>query len=266
MTEDENAGARLQRWRERGARLVRDILDRPMRGLVPLLLLALGIELGQYWTELFPGGHAIGEFVRNLAYALIGALIFNWLIVEIPARRRRRAAYEYHKLDFETLLGLGPACIAQYRHFNPPGAPVLDSWDKKSVWECAKRTAEHQPLHFAPQRAQLLAVSFQGVQMTLDGMKSSTFFFDPDVAHALALFPGTVGVRQLQVTQDNNGFIPWQRDAHIVWELLEASRRLYPALRRHVPDISFSIGLMTLGDGTNLFSQESDLLPPAKPS
>jgi hypothetical protein len=101
--------------------------------------------------------------------------------------------------------------------------------------------------------------------MTLDGMRSSTFFFDPDVAHALALFPGTVGVRQLQITQDSSGFIPWQRDAHIVWELLEASRRLYPALRRHIPDISCIIGLVTLTDGTNLFSQESDLLPPGSP-
>lgn len=100
-----------------------------------------------------------------------------------------------------------------------------------------------------------------GAQVTLDGMKSSTYFFDPDVAHALALFPGTVGLNQLQVTQDANGFIPWERDAHIVWELLEASRRLYPALRRHVPEISFNIGLVELTDGTKIYSQDSDLLP-----
>lgn len=89
MTEGENNGGTLQRWRGRGARLMRDVLDQPMHGLLPLSAVALGIEIGQYWSEWFPGAHAIGEYVRNLAYALIGALIFNWLIVEIPARRRR---------------------------------------------------------------------------------------------------------------------------------------------------------------------------------
>jgi hypothetical protein len=117
-------------------------------------------------------------------------------------------------------------------------------------------------MYFGPQRAGLLANGIHGVQVTLDGMKASQFFFDADVAHALALFPGTVGLRQLQVARDASGFIPWQRDAHIVWELLEASRRLYPALRRSVPDISFSLGLSQLSDGTVLQSQESDVLRP----
>jgi hypothetical protein len=233
-----------------------------MRALIPLVLIALAIELAQYQPEVVRGGHAMGELVRNLAYALIGALLFNWLIVEIPARRRRRAAYEYHKLDFETLLMLGPASIAEYRRFRPKDAPELDAWSKKSVFECAKQIAEHLPIYFGPQHVARLAHGIQGIQVTLDGMKSSQFFFDPDVAHALALFPGTVGLNQLQVTRDDRGFIPWQRDAHIVWELLEASRRLYPALRRNVPDIEFSLGFSQLGDGTALHSQESDVLPP----
>ncbi|RHW46379.1 hypothetical protein D1832_06005 [Dermacoccus abyssi] len=47
--------------------------------------------MAQRWHELFPGAHAVGEVVRNLAYALLGAVIFERIIVEMPARRRRKS-------------------------------------------------------------------------------------------------------------------------------------------------------------------------------
>lgn len=251
---------RWQEWKSRAAPLGKSTLEHPMRALIPLSLIALAIELAQYRQEWILGGHAIGELVRNLAYALIGALVFNWLIVEIPQRRRRRAAYAYHRLHFEVLIGTGPGLLAQYRFFQPPGEPALDSWSQNSVFQRAKVIEGRMPVLLGPQRANLLANSIIGIQAALDGMRSSQFFFDPDVAHALGLFPGTVGLNQLQVATGPNGHVPSTRDAHIVWELLEASRRLYSALRRNVPDISFHLGQTPLGGNT----RESDLLPPAE--
>jgi len=266
VTSTNDRGLRLQTWRRWAVALGARLLDKPMRALIPLLVVALMIELGQYRHELIPGGHAVGELVRNLTYALMGALVFHWLIVEIPERRRRRAAYEYNRLGFETLLTAGAALIAQYRHFQPPGEAEFDAWSQRSISARAKAIATHTPLYFGAQRADLLENVIYGVQVTLDGIKSAQIFFDPDVAHALALFPGTVGLRQLQVLRDPGGSISWQRDSHIVWELLEASRRLYPALRRSVPDISFNLGQSELTDGTVVHSRESDVLKPDQQS
>jgi hypothetical protein len=62
-----------------------ELLPQPLRALLYLSAVAFGVELAQYVPEYFPGGHALGEIVRNLAYALIGAVVFQWLVVELPA-------------------------------------------------------------------------------------------------------------------------------------------------------------------------------------
>lgn len=41
-------------------------LRHPAQVLMTLGAVAVGVEVGQYWPELFPGAHAIGEVVRNL--------------------------------------------------------------------------------------------------------------------------------------------------------------------------------------------------------
>ena len=233
-----------------------------MSALIPLVAVVLVVEFGQYWPETVRGGHAVGEVVRNLAYALIGALIFNWIIVELPERRRRRAAYEYNKLAMETLITVGAAPIAEYRHLHPAGLTALDSWRRESVSDCAQAIAKANPLYFGPQRAGMLETLILAVRTALDGMKTAQLLLDADVAHALALFPSNVGLNQLQVARDERGHMPWERDAHIVWELLEGSRRLYRALRRNVPEMSFSIGQSVLSDGTVVEASEADLLRP----
>ena len=54
-----------------------EFLQRPVRALLYLSAVALGVEFAQYVPEYFYGGHALGEIVRNLAYALIGAVVFQ---------------------------------------------------------------------------------------------------------------------------------------------------------------------------------------------
>lgn len=256
----ERLRAGVARWKPRAVLLGERLAAKPMRSLLPLILLAAGIEIAQYWPERVAGGHASGEIVRNLAYALIGALIFQWIIVEMPERRRRRAAYEFNRLAFEVLVSTGASLIAIYRHARPPGAPELDSWSEESVAARASAIAAHSPEAFGNQRANTLRHVILGVQLALDGMRVAQSYFDADVAHALALFPGSVGIRQLQVLPTPDGSIHWGNDARIVWELIEAGRRLYPALRSNVPYISFHIGVAELDDGTKVFAQESDLI------
>lgn len=70
------------------------MLDHPVRALVVLVPTALAIEFAQYHPEVVPGGHAVSELIRNITYGVIAAIIFEWLIVELPARRRRQATYE----------------------------------------------------------------------------------------------------------------------------------------------------------------------------
>ena len=103
-----------------------------------------------------------------------------------------------------------------------------------------------------------------GVQVALEGMEGARYFFDPDVSHALALYPSTKGFQQLQIRTDATGAIPWERDAHIVWELLEASRRLYAALQSNAPYLEFDVaaGHMEMSDGSRVNVRVSDLVKP----
>lgn len=187
--------------------LWRGLLDHPLRALGPLSAVALTFEVGQYWTEMFPGAHAFGEFVRNVAYALIGAVVFNWVIVEIPERRRRRSAYELNWLGLDLLVKLGPTLVASYRAALPGREDELNAWSKESIQGRAQLLGAPPAIFFGPSRVGLLNSSVLGVQLALDGMDSARFFFDPDVSHALALYPATKGYRQLQVISDGTGAI-----------------------------------------------------------
>lgn len=218
-------------------------LLRPVWTIAGLGVIALAIEVCQYWPEFFLGGHAIGEFIRNLAYALIGAVLFNWVLIEIPSQRRRRLAYARHQLGFQLLVLMGPSMVAWYRgaaEITGAAERSPDAWDRSNLEACVRSIFEKAPTVFGEERRRLLAVQVSGVQLTLDGMEAASYFFDPDVAMALALFPGNKGLNQLQPPEAKDPD-PWQRDVHIAWELLHASRQLYEALQVHAADLELNV-------------------------
>lgn len=256
----DTAMAIIRSIRSRAIRSGDYVLDHPAASLTPLCCIALGIEIAQYWPEFVPGAHAVAEFFRNVAYGLIGAVVFSWIIVEIPARRRRRVAYEFNKLAFEWLLTIGPSLLQVYRAGHPSGREAVDIWDRKSVSDCAQAIARTQP-GFYVEQARTLRTGIDGVQLALDGIGRVQGSLDPDVAHAIGLFPGKVGLVQLlQIDSDGNGGMSPGRHAHITWELAEGARRLYAALRKSVPYVDFNIGLVELSDGTVLRNEESDFV------
>lgn len=231
--------------------------------MVALAVVALGIEFAQYIPESFPGGHATGEFLRNLAYALIGAVLFNWIVVELPALRRRRVVYGHHHTALQFLVILGPVYLAEYRgiahqvraeHEDP------DGWDRNSVKLTVESIRKVNPGYFGEGRRQQLALAIRGAQEALDGLDSASSFLDADVAVALALFPAQRGLSQLQPPTPGSPE-PWTRDLHIVWELVEASRRLYVSLQGHAPwlDLQPEGASSTLSDGSTWHVQLKDL-------
>lgn len=239
-------------------------LLRPVWSIAVLGAVALGIELAQYWPERFVGGHAIGEFVRSLAYSLIVAIVFNWILIEIPARRRRRLAYARHHVALDFILKLGPAWLAEYRgvadrvnaaHRDP------NAWNRESLEQCARSIHDANPDYFGAARRQMLAQGISAVQLSLNGMETANYFFDADVAVALALFPAEQGLHQLQPPPPDLAE-PWKRDVHIVWELLKASQNLYEALRSCVPDLEFKLeeGSVVLSDGSIWHVNQGDLV------
>ena len=227
-----------------------------------LSAVAFSIEIAQSWPAIVLGAHPVGEFVRNLAYALIGAVIFHWLVVQIPEERRRRAAYVANWQALDLLVKMGPAQIALYRLARPASAASLDVWSESSVRSFAAEIESEVPSFFDAWRARSLGTAIMGVQMALEGMEGSRIFFDADVSHALAVYPSTKGFQQLQIAEDAAGRMEWSRDAHIVWQLLEGSRRLYDALRLSAPYVEFRIeeGQVSLSTAAQSNLQEEDLI------
>ncbi|MDQ0077912.1 hypothetical protein [Arthrobacter oryzae] len=228
-------------------------LLRPVWTIVVLGVIALTIEVCQQWPEFFFPGHAIGEVVRNLAYALIGAVLFNWILIEIPAQRRRRLAYVRHRLALQFLVQSGPLMLAWYRgaaQLLGATERSLDAWDRSSIEKYVRSIYEKTPT-VAQERRQLLGVAISGIQLSLDGLEAAADFFDPDVAVALSIFPAAKGIHQLQPPAAGDPE-PWKRDVHIAWELLEGSRRLYDALLSSVPDLELNVE-----DGNVIFSDKS---------
>lgn len=226
MRPDRNAV--LAKWIRNGA--VR-LLQRPVRTLPVLLVLAVGLEGAQYIPGVFAGARAIGEVVRNLTYALVGAVVFEWLVVEVPAARRRRATYAFHKVAFQTLLSAGPGLLYQYEHAARVLQEDLDIWDEVSLRDLAKKVESVVPQVFRPERAGLLRTTVDlAIPRALTELNTSASYLDLDVAHALSQFPHQDGVTMLQVQTDISGNVDAVSDAHITWSLLQAARRLFSAL------------------------------------
>lgn len=239
-------------------------LQRPVWTMVVLGAVAFVIEVCQQWPELFFSGHAIGEIIRNLAYALIGAVLFNWILIEIPGERRKRSVYSRNLLGLQFLAQMGPFMLAWYRGgARLTGAADQDpsAWDRSSIERCARSIYEKNVENFGPERRQFLAVTVDSIQLALDGVDGASYFFDPDVAVALALYPAKKGLNQLQPPEADDPE-PWKRDVHIAWELLQASQRLYEALTTCAPYLELNIeqGGVRLADGVIEPVRLSDLV------
>lgn len=217
-----------ERWLRSASQV---LLRRPFWVVAGLLLLAAAIELLQSVPEVLPSGHAIGEVVRNLAYAIVGALIFQWLVVELPARERRRKTCDFNRQTFEVLLAAGPGLLEPYRQLARLTRQELDVWSQEAIGKFAT-TAMATALSSQADRVRLIRVITEtGIPRALSQLSTSVAYMDPEVAHALSMFPRQDGLTTvLQVRETPAGGIEPQQDAHIVWELLEAARRLYRAL------------------------------------
>lgn len=246
------------------------LIARSGRTVAGLCALALFIELAQEWPEFIWGAHAVGEVIGNLVYAMIGALLFHWLVVRLPEERRQRAAYEGHRMALQFLATVGAMKIQEYRlELAARGSGVqVDAWDRRSVFEAAEAIAElDTQFFFASSHFQVLGHTITAVQESLDGMAPSMSFFDPDVTHALGLFPGKRGIEQLQIPERGTSMDPEglqhlvNRSAHIAWELLEGGRRLVDALDNGAPDLDFELEKATIRRvyGTKLLERHLSL-------
>lgn len=247
---------------------IRRLLVRPGWTLFGLLLTATSIEFAQYLPEIFPGGHAVGEIIRNLTYALIAAVIFHWIVVEYPDARRRRNAYGYHALDLQLLACSGLALLYETQHIAKRLGldAAIDIWDDRAVQRLCRNVWQLAPSVYRQERYKLVRSALLGTTTALEGLNRGGYFFDADVAQAVAHFPGTSGLQQLQLlTADEPNQA--HRDGHIVWELLVGGRRIYNSLRACAPHVNLKIEQFhyTAGDGTSMFCKPEHLLHKSHP-
>ncbi|QDO89936.1 hypothetical protein FNH13_17705 [Ornithinimicrobium ciconiae] len=201
-----------------------------------------------------------------MTYALIGATIFHWLIVELPARRRRRSTYEFHRQTFQVLLTPGPGLLDPYQTAAAALGYKLDPWNQGDLQRLASKIEQRMEAlineggmdpnrtFFGPDRANMFRTVVElAVPRALSDLSSSATYLDEEVAHALSQFPRQDGMSVLQVTTNERGCIAAARDAHIVWTLLEAARRLYDAgLDVGAFDRDFFQARVTRGDGVEI--------------
>jgi hypothetical protein len=134
-------------------------------------------------------------------------------------------------MTFRLLLVTGPGLLKQYQHAAQKLGEDLDIWDQTSLSQLATRINDVQPAIFGPERASLLQTTVDiGIPRALADLGRSAAYLDSDVAHALSQFPLQDGITVLQVRRTPSGGIEPHQDVHITWSLLEAARRLYPAL------------------------------------
>lgn len=221
----------------RAARTAEGVLRKPLLAILVLLAIAGLVEVLQYLPEQWTGGHAVGELFKNLAYALVGALLFHWLVVQIPGNQRKRKTYEFHRQHFEVLCGSALGLLHQYQAASDALVRVgavpkpVDVWDQDSLRALAPVAATAVPGFFGPDRAKLLSVAVDvAIPRVLSDLAVAVPYLDAEVAHSLSLFPRQDGIRVLQVDPLPDGSVEPLRDVHIVWSLLEATRDLYEAL------------------------------------
>lgn len=245
----------------RWAKVGRIILRLPGKSILLLLAVAIGIEAAQYSPEVFVGAHGISEVVRNLTYALMGAVIFQWIVIEAPAQQRRRKTYEFCRQSIQLLLTPGPGLLKQYQVLaeNVPDLS-LDIWDKKSLGELAATAGGIHPAVFGAHRAGLIRTIVDiSLPRALAELGPSIAYLDPEVTQALSMFPRKEGISVLEVELTASGGINPARDAYITWSLLESARRLYTALLEvgaYGPDIFEG----AVGDPPNVHQLTPDVL------
>lgn len=255
--------ARARNLRASALSLGYAMLDHPLRTLAILIPVAFAIELAQYRPEILPGGHAVSELVRNITYGIIAAIIFEWLIVELPGRRRRRQVYEANDLQLRALVTVGAFRLSEYRLYCD--LSEFDTWSQEGLRDAAEAIAASSPSFFSRQRADDLRKNLIIANSAVDSLRTSQPFMDPDVAQAISIFPTNTGLTHIYVHVDDNGNTSPSTDAHIVWELAQGSRRMYAALRQRAPQIALtSVQQMTVKDGKKVMlrARESDLTPP----
>jgi hypothetical protein len=211
---------------------------------------------------MMPGAHALSEYVRNLAYAIIGALVFHWVLVQVPEERRRRLTYESREQVFQ-LLVQAPASLVELirlmaRQAKLPEAEI-DSWDRRSLRSCLESLDRDNAAHLRS-TVPLLTTILGSLQLSLDTLESSAPFVHEDVAQALALYPATKGLHQVQPPPPDMAFTA-NRWEHVTWELLEAARRLQFALREDAPylDLKIEGGQVALATGETSNPKLSDV-------
>lgn len=234
--------------------------SRTVVSIIVLSLIVLSLEVAQAWSEIVPGGHVASVFSRAILYSVIAALILNWIVIELPRRRRSRVIYRFNEMAFTMLLGFGPTFLVAYREAPPRvDGDSFDVWSHDSVRARVGEIAASRPEFFDVQHRRLLSNAVMGVSKAIEGIRPGQAFLGEDVAHALAVFPSNEGFRQLQVFENPDGSVPWENAAHITWELTEAARRLYSALQKEAPEISLSLSSVNFSDGSDLPIPESYL-------
>ncbi|QBE49635.1 hypothetical protein [Leucobacter triazinivorans] len=238
---------------EKSVAVASRILRHPLQASVALLLIAVSLEVAQYWPEVVPGGHVLSIVIRNLAYALLAAVVFGWLVVEVPKRTRERRTYSDYEIHLQTLAGLGPIALVPYRHYVRGPGVDFDSWDANELAEAAKVIASQDPAFFGPERTGLMSHYILAATKTQQTLAPLVSFMSEDVAHAVLSFPNDWRLDALQMAYTDNGTIDPVRDAHLVSSLLAGSRSIYAAMKASSPDFlegaSFSV---VLRDGTEV--------------
>lgn len=217
---------------KRWAKYANGMLHHPIPTLLSLLGIAAGMEFAHYLPELVPGTHALGEVIRNSSYALFTALLFHWLVVEVPAQQRRRQTYDFTAETMRILITVGAGLLKPYQENAQLVGCELDVWSRASLSECADALNAAAPIFFGPDRRKMVGTIVDiALPRALAELAPSIPYMDPAVAHALSQIPKQDGLTSvLQVRPTANGGIEHRQDAHITWSLVEAARRLYAAI------------------------------------
>lgn len=143
----------------------------------------------------------------------------------------------------------------------------FDLYDQASLTALAEYVADigGGPAFLTSERASLMRHYVEEISpRALNQLAPSISYFDPEVSHALSLFPrpeGLTNVLQIRLTPEGN-FSSGQ-DIWITWELIEAARRLYQALVGADAYAGSFASDISLGEPPNLVPLDASvLLPP----
>lgn len=163
----------------------------PFRWFVILAISLLGIELSQSLDEVASGAHEVSEVTRNLLYALAGALIFNWLLVDLPRRRVEFNAYTAHFDELTILATKMPHFVSQARLFTPSGATLRSRslLDLASILSHVPETGVPRSHDKTEAPLQALHWTFSEVARLLHSLQRARGQLHSDIVAALDDFP-----------------------------------------------------------------------------